>query len=136
MIKNFLKSWLINCLSLAVLTTFFSGLEISGDFWQFLLVGLFVTIALKILKPVFNLLFLPLHLMTFGLFRVLHLSISLGLVIYLSNQMTLKPYHFNGLNSSLLTLKPFTVGIFGSLLITSILFSLLNRFFTWLIKYR
>lgn len=66
--KSLARLILINCLSLFLLELLVSGFSISGGFIPLLLSGLVLTILFKTVKPVLQVLSLPLNAITFGLF--------------------------------------------------------------------
>ena len=136
MIKGILKNCLINGISLAILGWFYNGVQMPFTVMDFLLNTLLLTIVLKITKPIFEIIFLPLNLLTFGFFRRLGIVFAFGLTIYLSNSLTITSFHFLGFKWGALQLNPFTASPFFSLLLASILLEVLRRLLQWLIKTR
>ena len=60
------------------------GLEFDGEIWEWFVVALLIFIASTIVKPVLNLLSLPLIVLTLGLFLLITNAVTLHIVIWLS----------------------------------------------------
>lgn len=136
MFKKLLKELLINGLCLGLTSIFFSGLEIDFSLQTFLITSLLLTLILKFIKPIFDLILLPIHLLTFGLLRFLRMTLSLGLLIYLSDNLTLGKFYFAGWQWGAFKLSSFTASPMLSLLISSIIFYWLQKIVWWIIKTR
>ncbi|MCI0424972.1 MAG: phage holin family protein [Actinobacteria bacterium] len=63
------------------------GLEFEGTFWVFVAVTAIVMVARLIVKPILNVLSIPLILVTFGLFLLLTNGLALQVAIWLSSSV-------------------------------------------------
>lgn len=136
MIRKFLKSWFIDGVALGCTGWLFKGLSVSYNLGDFFLASLALTLVNLIIKPIFNLIFLPINIITLGLLRWLKTVASLGLTVYLIDSLTLNTFYFPGLKMSNLSLAPFTTNLFISLIISSFIYEGLKRFIFWLLKTR
>jgi putative membrane protein len=132
--KKFLKNWLINALGLSVVGWLFPGFKISYQPSDFLLTSLLLTIVIKLIKPLFEVVFLPLNLLTLGVFRWIRTVISLGLVVSLAPGVSLARFSFPGLKLGALEINSFETSSFISLIIAAFLFNLAKKIIHWLIK--
>jgi putative membrane protein len=60
------------------------GLDFTGDWWNLLIVSILVALVNMIVKPIMNLLSLPIVILTLGLFLLITNALALQLVIWLS----------------------------------------------------
>ena len=68
--KNFLIRLLVNALALTAAARFIDGIQMSGGFWDVLLVALVFGVLNAILKPILLVFSFPLLLVTLGLFAL------------------------------------------------------------------
>ncbi|HKC14504.1 MAG TPA: phage holin family protein [Patescibacteria group bacterium] len=64
--KSLLRAALINSFSLYVLSQILSGVRVSGGLSTYILAGVVLAVIYKILKPVLNIISLPLNIITLG----------------------------------------------------------------------
>ena len=132
--KKFLKNWFINSVALAVIGWFFTGIQVSYQPYDFFLAALLLTVIIKLMKPVFELVFLPLNLLTLGVFRWIRTVISLGLLTYIANGVSLKGFYFPGLWLGAIEIQPFSAPSFISLIVGAILLNLCKKAIRWILK--
>jgi len=132
--KKFFKSWFINSVSLALVAWLYNGLEVSFQLNDFFLLTLALTLIIKIIRPVFELIFLPINLLTLGFFRWIRTVISLGLVIYLIEGVKLKEFYFPGLKLNGVEIRSFTTPPFISLITAAFFLNFCKKAIYWLFK--
>lgn len=132
--KKFLKNWFINGAALALIGWLFTGIEVSYQLHDFFPATLLLTVIIKLMKPVFDLVFLPLNLLTLGVFRWTRTVISLGLLIYIANGVNLKEFYFPGLGLGAIEIQPFSAPSFISLILGAILLNLCKKTIRWILK--
>jgi len=132
--KKFLKNWFINSSSLAIIGWLFPGVEVSTEVYDFLLASFVFTILVKIVRPVYDLAFFPLHMMTLGMFRWINAVISFGITIYLVKTIELKGFYFPGVNFGEIEIQSFISPLFLSLIIGAILLNLCKKIIRWVVK--
>lgn len=134
MLKTFFKNWLINCISLAILTWLYNGIQISFAYLDFALAGFALTILGKLIKPIFDLVFLPINILTLGLFRWLRTAIAFAVLNYLFPFITISNYNFPGFSWNALTINSFKLSPLFSLVVSALLFNLISKAIRWIIK--
>lgn len=130
--KGFFQETAINTVALYTATFLFSGISISGGFWSFFTASVLLTIGFRILKPILNIITLPLNVITFGLFQTLVVSFIVFLITLLYPQMKISEFHFQGFEFSGIIIQPFFVSLLLSYIIISVTIYLVNRSFFWL----
>lgn len=96
MIKKLVRHYIIDTLSLYLVSLVATGLIFEDGTKTLLLAGLGLTLATIFARPVINLLLLPLNLVTFGLFRWVSSAIALYLVELVVPGFNIAGFRFAG----------------------------------------
>ena len=94
--KSLIRNTAINSLSLYILPLLVSGVKIQGGISTLIIGGFILSIMFKVLKPLFNLISLPLNLVTLGLFSFFSNAIILYLLTVLIPQISIVAFKFPG----------------------------------------
>jgi putative membrane protein len=78
--KTIIKHFIINTTSLYLVSLVISGIVFAQGTYSVLLAGIVLTLTSMVIKPIINILLLPINLITFGLFRWAGFAITLYLV--------------------------------------------------------
>ena len=81
---KFLITVAVNTIALWVAVYLLDGLDFSGEWWQWLILGLIFGVVNAIVKPIAKILTLPLTIITFGLFLFVLNAVMLLLTSWLS----------------------------------------------------
>lgn len=131
--KTLLRLFLINFTAIYAATKIIPGLTYSGGF-KSLAVGAFAFMFINwILVPLLKILFLPLNLLTVGLFAWLINVLALYALTTIVSDFQLLPYAFSGINFAgfnipSMDMSPFLVAIAASFVIGAI-----THFLQWLV---
>src|SRR5258708_10954506 len=100
--KRILKIIIVETICLRVISQVTTGLNFTGaNYWESVIVtGLALTIASLLIRPVINILILPLNLITFGLFKWVGNTVTLYIVDLVLNQFNVTAFHFGGYTSN------------------------------------
>lgn len=124
----------MNMAALWVTSQVLPGLTFSGGL-RTLAVG---SVGLMILNlaiiPLLKVMFLPLNLLTLGLFTWVVNVVGLYLLTSFLPQFQLVPYHFPGANFGLVIIPAFAMNILQVAIAASFLVGLISHFFGWLTK--
>ena len=74
----------ITALGVWVAVSIVPGLDFEGSFWRLVLIAIVLSLVNGVVKPILNLLSLPIVILTLGLFLLITNAIALQLVIWLS----------------------------------------------------
>lgn len=132
--KGLIRNTVINGVSLAVLNQVVPGVTIVGGFKTFVLAGFILSLLLLLLKPILNILSLPLNMVTLGLFSFFTNSIILYLLTVLVTDVTISKFTFNGYEVAGFVIPVMNFNTLMAFVITAAILSIIIAFFDWLIK--
>ena len=132
--KGLIRNTVINGLSLAVLNQFVPGVTILGGFKTYIISGLILSLLLLIIKPILNILSLPLNMITLGLFSFFTNSIILYLLTVFVTDITVSKFTFNGYEFAGFIVPVMDFNTLWAFVLTAAILSIIIGFFDWLIK--
>lgn len=134
MIRRAFKFFLVNTVSLYLINLVVSGLEFSEGLKTIVLTGIALAVAALVIKPIINLLLLPINLITFGLFRWVSYAVMFYIVALVVPGFKIVGFFFAGLSSSWITIPQISFHGAVAVIAFSFLISLTSSFIEWLIK--
>ena len=132
--KGLIRNTVINGLSLAVLNQVVPGVTVLGGFKTFVIAGFILSLLLLIIKPILNILSLPLNMVTLGLFSFFTNSIILYLLTVFVTDVTVSKFTFNGYTFAGFVIPVMNFNTFYAFVLTAAVLSIIIAFFDWLIK--
>lgn len=132
--KFLLRHYTVDTVSLYLASQVASGLIFEGGIKTILLAGVGLMAATLVVKPLINLLILPLNLITFGLFKWVSSAVALYLVTLVVPGFKIAGFAFAGLPTKWIDIPGFSFSGILSYVAFSFLLSLLTSFIYWLIK--
>lgn len=130
--KTLLRYFLINFVSLYITTTLLPGLRLTGGI-KGLAVGAAAFMLINfILVPLLKILFLPLNLLTVGLFAWLVNVLALYALTTIVSDFVLLPYFFPGTTLAGLTIPPTQLTTFWVAVVASLMIGIITHFLQWL----
>ena len=132
--KRLLRGYTIQTVSLYFANILAQGLVFSFGLKSFLITAFVLTLSTYLIKPVVNILLLPLNLVTFGVFRWVGFAVTLFLVDIVLDEFKIIGFKFLGFSSDLVRLP--AVDWSGALAYIgfSFILSLLVTFAFWIAK--
>lgn len=97
--RTLLKHFLIDTVTLYLISQAVIGITFAQGTYTLFLAGFVLMLATMIVKPILNILLLPLNLITFGLFKWVTYAITLYLVTLVVPGFTLGQFIFKGFSS-------------------------------------
>lgn len=132
--KRILRMLAVNYLCLWLVAQGLKSVNYQGD-WQILFLAAATLAAINLgIKPIINLLLLPLTILTLGAFRWVINILGLYLVALVVPGFSIQPFEFPGLSYQGLVIPPFSASLLYSYIITSLIISLTTTLVYWLIK--
>ena len=131
--KTFLRISAVNGFSLFILDQSISGVIISGGLRVFILGGVFLTILGVTLKPVFNLISIPLNMVTLGLFSFLSNALLLYILTILVTEIKIEAFNFEGFSWAGFVIPEFQLNTFLAYIVCATLLSVVQAIINWLI---
>lgn len=108
--KKIIRIFSREVVALYICTQIASGIEFHNYLEGLLITGVALAIATYVVKPIVNLLLLPINLATLGLFKFLSHAITLFIVDVGLTQFAVTGFHFPGLASQYLDLPAINFG--------------------------
>ena len=132
--KGFVRNVLFNAFSIFFLTQIMSGVRVTGGLPTYLFGGIALTLLLVLLKPILNILALPLNIVTLGFFSFLTNIIIFYLLTVIVPGIAITAFNFPGLSYSGFVIPSFYFNVIFAFLLVAFLQSLIVSFLTWLVK--
>ncbi len=132
MIRAVLRDYILNLGILWGVTEVFPGLSYSGGFPTLALGALGLMFMNLIIIPLLKVVFLPLNILTLGVFTWVINVIALYILTTLLPQFKLMPYDFPGGNFLGVNIPPQNLTVLWVAIIASFMIGFAGRFFHWL----
>jgi putative membrane protein len=97
--RKILKHFIINTTSLYLISQSVAGIVFAGGIQTLFLTGAVLTAATLVVKPIINVLLIPINLLTYGLFRWVAYAITLYLVTVVVPEFKILFFNFSGFDS-------------------------------------
>ena len=133
LMRGFLRNVLFNAFSIFILSQIMSGVKITGGLPTYIFGGIALTILLVFLKPILNLLALPLNIVTLGFFSFLTNIIIFYLLTVIVPGIMITAFTFPGFTYSGFVIPSIYFNTLFAFLIVAFLQSLIVSFLTWLV---
>lgn len=130
--KTVLRSIVYNAASIWIVSQVASGIVLKRGYETLLVAAFALGLINLLVKPVINILLLPLNLITLGAFRWLVNVLALYLVTLVVPDFEIMPLHFSGFTYQGIVIPPFSLNLIFSFVATSFLISLISSFWYWL----
>lgn len=132
--KSFFRTVIFNSFSIFFLSQILPGVKVSGGIITYILGGLALTFLFIVLRPILNILSLPLNILTLGMFSFLTNIIIFYLLTVLVAGITITSFTYPGLNYSGFVIPQIYFNTLFAFLIVAFLQSICVSFLNWLIE--
>lgn len=135
MLRLLLRSIAINLASIYLAAQILSGvITYIGGYQTLLLASLAIALVNLFVRPVINLLLLPIHLVTLGIFRWVANLITLYLVTLLVPNLQIHAFTFPGLDLKYVIIPAMHFTAFGAFVVATITLTFTFHFIYWLLQ--
>lgn len=135
MLRLFLRSVAINLASIYLAAQILAGvISYMGGYQTLLLAALAIALVNLFVRPLVNLLLLPIHLVTLGVFRWLANLVTLYLVTWLVPDLQIHAFTFAGANLKYLIIPPVHFTAFSAFIVATLTLTLTFHFLYWLLQ--
>lgn len=132
--KKIVRHYIIDTSTLYAVSLIASGIVFEEGIRTLLLAGLALSLASILVKPIINLLLLPINLITFNLFRWLSSAVALYLVTLVVPGFKIVSFSFAGYTSQWIDIPALSIqGVFAFILF-SFLISIITSIIYWVIS--
>ena len=132
--RAIIRNIVFHSVSLFALTQFLSGVKITGGFVTFLFAGAVLSVMLIVVKPILNIISLPLNILTLGFFSFFSNIIILLLLTMFVPQIKIEPFTFQGFTYAGFIIPSFNFNQITAFLVSGFALSAIITFLTWLIR--
>lgn len=132
--KNLFRNVLYNSLAIFIISQILPGVKVYGGFFTYILGGLALTILLILLKPILNILALPLNLITMGMFSFLVNVVIFYILTVLVIGITISAFTFPGYEYAGFIIPKIYINTLFAFVLVSFLQAAIVTFINWLTK--
>lgn len=132
--KTILKHFIINTVALYLVSLVISGIVFAEGTYSILLAGLVLTLTSLVIKPIINILLLPINLITFGLFRWAGFAVTLYIVTLIVPGFKLLDFVFKGFSSYWFSIPGLSLSGILAFLAFSFVISMVASIGHWIFK--
>lgn len=132
--KSLVRNAALYGLALYAVSYLLSGLHINGGVFTFVLGGIILAILSFFLKPILNILTLPLNLLTFGAFSFFTNAIIVYLLTVLVPQIQIVPFVFRGFAFAGFIVPSVSFNTFFAYIVCSFALSVIISISHWFVR--
>lgn len=132
--KSILRKTLINSLSIWLTSLVAAGFTIAGGAKTIILAGFVLFLIQNLLKPIIQILTLPLNFMTLGLFSWVINVATLYLLTVLVSEIKVKPFTFHGFAYSDFVIQKIDFNLLGSFIVIALTLTIIQKILRWLTR--
>ena len=132
--RTILKHFLIDTVSLYLISQAVTGIVFSKGITTLVMAGFVLMLATMIVKPILNILLLPLNLLTFGLFKWVTYAITLYLVTLVVPGFGLGEFIFKTFTSYWFTIPGIALSGVFAFIAFSFVISFVSSILYWVFK--
>jgi len=130
--KKLLRMTFFNAVSLFLLTLAFPGVQVSGGVPVFILGGLLLSFISLFIKPIINIISLPLNLISLGFFSFLTNALILYILTVLIPQITVKDFTYPGFKYGGFIIPEIHFNLVFAYIVTACMLAVLDAFMSWI----
>lgn len=132
--KKLLRNFLIHLSAIWITSFLIPGFTLTGGPKTLVLGSLGLMFVNMMIIPLLRIMFLPLNLLTLGLFTWVINVVGLYVLTTIIPQIKLMPFYFQGMNLGAFSLPPGQLNVLQTAVVASLLIGFISHFFQWLSK--
>lgn len=132
--RYLLRQYALSLTALFITPFVFNGFTIQNGIAGYLFAALLLALGLIILKPILEIIALPVRLISFGLFPAIVIMVILFLITIVDSGFSVHSFLYPGLSSSFFTIPPFSVNLFLSYVLISVTIQLIFKLFQYVFE--
>jgi len=132
--RSILRRIVFYSIALFLVTQILEGVRVNEGLIAYIVGGIVLSILFLLIKPILNIVTLPLNIITLGLFSFIINAIILYLLTIFVPNISVSAFKFNGFSFWGFVIPQLSINNFFAFIIASILLSLIVGFLKWLIK--
>lgn len=132
--RGLIKHFIINTATLYIVSIVVHGMVFANGTYTLVLTGAVLMLTNMIVKPIINILLLPINLVTFGLFKWLSYAVTLYLVTLVVPDFKLLDFVFSGYNNYWVSIPALSLTGILAFIAFSFLISAISSIGNWIFK--
>lgn len=132
--RTILKHFILDTVSLYIVSQIVGGMIFADGLFTLLVTGVVLTLTTMIIKPVINILLLPINLVTFGIFKWLGFAITFYLVTLIVPGFKIAEFLFKGYNTYWVSIPALSLSGVLAIVAFSFLISIISSVSHWIFK--
>ncbi len=132
--KHILRNTIFNSIALYVLALILEGVLVTGGLETYIIAGFILSILFRLVKPLLNLLSMPLNMVSLGLFSFFLNTILLYILTVFVPNITISAFTFYGFTFAGFVVPDFNLSSFWAHVFAAGVLSIIVNFLSWLIK--
>ena len=128
-----MRSYVLNVVVLYITALLIEGFTYGNDYRILLFAALVFGVVNVIVRPLVKVLFLPVNILTLGLFSWMIDVILLYITTVVVDGVSITGFHFPGASVVGVTLGPATISTFAAYIVTALMISVVNRVVYWVL---
>jgi len=133
-VKKILRFFVVDTLSLYIIANSTTGIILQNGLFTLLLAGLGLSLASVVVRPIINILLLPINLITFNLFKWASSAIALYIVTLVVPGFIIEGFYFAGFSGKWFDIPTIALSGFLAFVAISFILSFLSAIISLLIK--
>jgi|SRR3989338_4769000 len=133
--KHLLRLFITNSVAVYAASLIIEGFSIKGDFFRTLsVISAALIIVDMLVKPIVNLLLLPINILTLGMFRwIINIGIFYGVTLLISD-FAIEAFTFRGVDLGSINVGEIYIGKAGAVIISAILVEVVRGLIKWIME--
>jgi putative membrane protein len=132
--KGILRNIFLNFLTLLLIAKLIGAVTFKENYLVLLWAAFFLTLLNFLVKPLLNLLLMPINLLTLGAFRWVVNVLVLLMVVILVSDFKIIGFSFPGANFAGFVIPPIILTFFWALILVSFLIEILSSLLNWILS--
>ena len=132
--RTIIKHFLIDTIALYLISQAVGGIVFAEGLYTVALAGFVLMLATMVVRPIINVLLLPINLITFGLFKWVTYAITLYIVTLVVPGFHLGQFMFSGFTSYWFSIPAITLSGILAFIAFSFTISMVSSMFNWIFK--
>jgi len=127
MLRKPLQRWFRNVVALLTLSYFYPGFEVSGGVRSLLIASALLYFVQVFLHPLLKVLYLPINVITLGMFKWLLVTVHLLIVAYVFRDVLFMPFSYLGFEFFGIEIPPGEINLILSVIVGSIFYRFIRK---------
>lgn len=132
--KRIIRNFAVDTFTLFIIANSIEGIVFDEGIKTLLIAGAALMLSSYVVKPVINLLLLPINLLTFNFFKWLSSAAAIYIVLLVVKGFHINEFFFPGFTSNFLDLPAISLTGFIAIVTFSFTFSILGSIIYWIIS--